>query len=66
MKERYRESGTYNDLIEYRRAFKTTSKAYKEAKRKCEKKLAKSVTEIPKSIMLISDLKLRQGILWVL
>ena len=32
MKERYKESGTYNDLIEYRRAFKATSKAYNEGK----------------------------------
>ena len=34
---RYRESGTYNDLIEYGRVLKVTTKAYKETKRKFEK-----------------------------
>ena len=45
---RYRESRTYNDLVEYKRAQNKAVKQYRKAKRKFEKKLSFDVKSNPK------------------
>ena len=49
MWHRYRESRTYNDLVEYKRAQNKAVKEYKKAKIEFEKKLAKDIKTNPKS-----------------
>jgi predicted RNA-binding protein YlxR (DUF448 family) len=46
---RYRESQTYNDLVEYRIAQKKAGKGYKKAKKQFERNLAKDIKSNPKS-----------------
>ena len=49
MWHRYRESRSYNDLVEYRRARNKAVKEYKKSKIEFEKKLAKDIKSNPKS-----------------
>ena len=46
---RYRESQTYNDLVEYKRAQNEAVKEYKRAKKQFERKLSKNIRMNPKS-----------------
>src|SRR5664279_3605844 len=46
---RYRQSKTYNDLVEYKRAQNKATKEYKKAKRKFERSMAKDVKSNPRS-----------------
>jgi hypothetical protein len=45
----YRESGSYNDLVEYKLARKLVEKEYRKAKRVFEEKVANEVKSNPKS-----------------
>ena len=49
MWHRYKESKTYNDLVEYRRAQNKAVKEYQKAKVEFEKRLAKDIKTNPKS-----------------
>ena len=58
MWHRYRESRTFNDLVEYRRAQNKAVKEYKKAKIEFEKKLAKRILKlIQKVSTLVFDQK---------
>ena len=49
MWNRYRQSKTYNDLVEYKIAQNRAVKEYRKAKKQFEKKLAKDIRSNPKS-----------------
>jgi len=49
MWNKYRQSKSYNDSVEYKIAQNKAVKEYRKAKQKCERKLARDIKSNPKS-----------------